>query len=372
GNPLANQSVNFSASNGATIGATQTTDASGMAKMTLTSTVAGTSDVTASINGSNQSVTATFVADVSTATIENGAMTVVANDAITNGIATNSVKVMVTDANGNPLAGQTVSFTADNGATIVPAGTTAADGSVTITLTSQTIGVSNVTATVNGHSQNVATTFVATPQLNSMIITGGQTTVVAGTTSNTFSATFTDANTGLALKNTPVSVSLSVNNAGKFSDSGTATTTATVTTDASGVALLPGIIGTTIGTDTVTATLDGVSKTAALTITADYANPILQRITLTTRTGGDGRAQYVLAYIVDPYNNVLNDSRVTVYQTTTGNLTLNNSISANGESGSYWIGNHRTFAYTNYTSGVATISVHSDMSSSQSIAVPGD
>ena len=54
--------------------------------------------------------------------------------------ATNSVKATVTDAQGNLLAGQVVNFSADNGATIAASGTTGADGTVTMTLTSLVAG----------------------------------------------------------------------------------------------------------------------------------------------------------------------------------------------------------------------------------------
>ncbi|MFB4557192.1 Ig-like domain-containing protein, partial [Enterobacter hormaechei subsp. steigerwaltii] len=72
------------------------------------------------------------------------------DNAVANGTATNSVRAVVTDARGNPVAGAAVSFAADNGATIAAGGTTGADGSVTVTLTSLTAGQSTVTASING------------------------------------------------------------------------------------------------------------------------------------------------------------------------------------------------------------------------------
>ncbi|HAU5068737.1 TPA: hypothetical protein JD045_24955, partial [Citrobacter amalonaticus] len=144
-----------------TIAASGTTGDDGAVTMTLTSTVAGDSTVTASINGSSQSVSVTFVADTSTARIADGALERVANDALANGSATNSVKATVTDANGNPLSGQVVNFSADNGATILASGTTSADGTVTMTLTSTVAGDATVTASINSSSQSVSVTFTA-------------------------------------------------------------------------------------------------------------------------------------------------------------------------------------------------------------------
>ncbi|TNV20562.1 invasin, partial [Buttiauxella sp. B2] len=239
GNPLANQTVNFSASNGAVIGATQTTDAQGVAKMTLTSTVAGTSTVTASINGSSQGVTANFVADVSTATIENGAMTVVTNDAITDGIATNSVKVMVTDANGNPLAGQTVSLTADNGTVVGTIDPTAADGSVTVLLTSTTAGggASQITATINGQSQTAQVAFVGNPVLQSAGFDNGQVYWPAGENTGSVTLVLTDSNNGKPIPD--ADVSLAADNGATFISSGSSA--ASATTDIDGKAVMTGV-----------------------------------------------------------------------------------------------------------------------------------
>ncbi|WP_193764421.1 Ig-like domain-containing protein, partial [Hafnia alvei] len=65
--------VSFSANNGATvISATAKTDIQGLASTTLTNVTAGTTKVTAAINGKRQTVDTTFIADDSTATIVSG------------------------------------------------------------------------------------------------------------------------------------------------------------------------------------------------------------------------------------------------------------------------------------------------------------
>ena len=61
----------------------------------------------------------------------------------------NMLRARATDAFGNTLAGQTVSVLADNGATTVPTVTTQPDGTVEISVTSQTAGTSAVTASIN-------------------------------------------------------------------------------------------------------------------------------------------------------------------------------------------------------------------------------
>ncbi|EEQ12593.1 Autotransporter adhesin, partial [Yersinia frederiksenii ATCC 33641] len=140
--------VNFSANNGAVIAASGTTGTDGSVTLTLTSATAGISRVTAAVNGSSQAVDVTFIPDSGTATIISGALSIETNGALADGAATNSVKAIVTDAQGNRVPNLLVNFSANNGAVIAASGTTGSDGSVTLTLTSPTSGISHVTATV--------------------------------------------------------------------------------------------------------------------------------------------------------------------------------------------------------------------------------
>lgn len=72
------------------------------------------------------------------------------------------MRARVTDARGNAVVGQTVTFAADNGATLTTViGTTGTDGIATATLTSTRAGTSVVTATVNCKDQIVNTLFIA-------------------------------------------------------------------------------------------------------------------------------------------------------------------------------------------------------------------
>ncbi|WP_043495833.1 Ig-like domain-containing protein, partial [Hafnia alvei] len=163
GNPVPNTAVSFTADNGATIvTASVTTDDQGSATTTLTNVKAGITKVTATVNGNSQTVNTTFVADDSTATIVNGDLNVTINNAKANGADSNKVQAKVTDATGNLVPNTAVSFTADNGATIVTASvTTDGQGLASTTLTNVKAGITKVTAAVNGHSQTVNTTFVA-------------------------------------------------------------------------------------------------------------------------------------------------------------------------------------------------------------------
>lgn len=121
----------------------------------VSGTQAGTVTLGVALRGSTTgglSTPLTLIADDNTAgiTTPGAGLTTETDNAVADGTASNTVKAVVTDIRGNPVAGVAVGFSADNGATIAATGTTGADGSVTQSLTSTTAGLSTVTATVNG------------------------------------------------------------------------------------------------------------------------------------------------------------------------------------------------------------------------------
>ncbi|MBG6244454.1 hypothetical protein CS369_05890 [Candidatus Symbiopectobacterium sp. 'North America'] len=163
-NPLAGQAVTFTADNGATVTTViGTTSAEGIASATLTNTRAGVSTVIARLaNNASKQASTSFIADDSTAQISTTNLTVTQDNAVADGEASNHVQAIVTDANNNPLAGQTLTFMADNNAMIATqTGTTGPDGVASTTLTNTNAGQTIVTATLdNNASQSVKTTFV--------------------------------------------------------------------------------------------------------------------------------------------------------------------------------------------------------------------
>ncbi|HGN0870316.1 TPA: Ig-like domain-containing protein [Providencia alcalifaciens] len=161
-NPLPNVAVVFTPTNGGLPSTgTVTTNAHGEADFALSNTTAGTTTVTAEVNGTSQTVEVTFVAEASSATLPNENLTVVTNNAVANGTAQNSVKARVTDANNNPLPNVAVVFTPTNGG--LPSTqtvTTNAHGEADFALSNTRAGTTIVTAEVNGTSQTVEVTFV--------------------------------------------------------------------------------------------------------------------------------------------------------------------------------------------------------------------
>ncbi|MFY4609015.1 Ig-like domain-containing protein, partial [Escherichia coli] len=145
------------AGNSATVATTVTTHPDGTVEISVTSQTAGASTVTASINSSSQSRNVTFIADVRTAQIAD--LVVIKDGSEADGSTANTLRARVTDAFGNTLAGQTVSVLGGNGATTAPTVITGPDGTVEICVTSQTAGISVVTASINSSSQSRDVTF---------------------------------------------------------------------------------------------------------------------------------------------------------------------------------------------------------------------
>ncbi|HEI2437783.1 TPA: Ig-like domain-containing protein, partial [Escherichia coli] len=193
GNALAGQTVSVLADNGATVAPTVITGPDGTVEISVTSQTAGTSVVTASINNSSLSQSVMFVADIRTAQIAD--LVVIKDGSEADGSTANTLRARVTDAFGNALAGQTVSVTTDNGATTAPTVSTEPDGTVEISVTSQTAGISTVTATINNSTLSQNVTFIAdvrTAQIASLEVTQDN-AVADGAMADMLRARVTDA-----------------------------------------------------------------------------------------------------------------------------------------------------------------------------------
>ncbi|EPB9469715.1 inverse autotransporter adhesin IatC [Escherichia coli] len=257
GNTLAGQTVSVTAGNGATVAPTVITEPDGMVEISVTSQTAGISVVTASINSSSQSRDVTFIADIRTAQIAD--LVVIKDGSVADGAMANMLRARVTDAFGNALAGQTVSVTAGNGATVAPTVTTQPDGTVEISVTSQTAGTSAVTASINNSSLSRNVTFVAdvrTAKIADLVVTRDN-SVADGSTANTLRARVTDA-FGNTLAGQTVSV---------LSDNG-ATTAPTVITEPDGTVEIS-VTSQTAGISTVTASINSSSQSRDVTFVAD-------------------------------------------------------------------------------------------------------
>ncbi|WP_368151765.1 inverse autotransporter beta domain-containing protein, partial [Aeromonas sp. R2-4] len=126
--PMAGLNVSFRASNGAIMqDVVVTTDTQGIARGRLTSLTAGLSTVTAQLdNGKQANASVTFSSDVQ---ITAGNMTVETDNAQADGAAKNKVQVIVTRADGSVVENEPVTFSADNGASLVGSNPVTTDAS---------------------------------------------------------------------------------------------------------------------------------------------------------------------------------------------------------------------------------------------------
>ncbi len=302
GNTLAGQTVSVLAGNGATTAPTVTTQPDGTVEISVTSQTAGTSAVTASINTSSQSRDVTFIADVGTAKIAD--LVVIKDGSEADGSTANTLRVRVTDAFGNTLAGQTVSVLADNGATTAPTVITEPDGTLEISVTSQTAGVSAVTATINSSTQSQNVTFIAdvrTAKIADLVVIkdGSE---ADGSTANTLRARVTDA-FGNALAGQTVSV---------LADNGAAVAP-TVTTHPDGTVEIS-VTSQTAGVSTVTASINSSSQSRDVTFIADASTAqIADLVVIKDGSEADGSTVNTLrARVTDAFGNTLGGQTVSV------------------------------------------------------------
>ncbi|HFO5681572.1 TPA: inverse autotransporter adhesin IatC [Escherichia coli] len=302
GNALAGQTVSVTAGNSATVASTVTTKPDGTVEISVTSQTAGVSTVTASINSSSQSRDVTFVADVRTAKIAD--LVVTRDNSVADASTANTLQVKVTDAFGNTLAGQTVSVTAGNGATVAPTVITEPDGTVEISVTSQTAGISTVTASINSSSLSRDVMFIAdirTAQIADLVVIkdGSE---ADGATANTLRARVTDA-FGNTLAGQTVSV---------MADNG-ATVASTVTTGQDGTVEIS-VTSQTAGTSVVTTSINSSNASRNVTFIADVRTAqIADLVVIKDGSEADGATANTLrARVTDAFGNALAGQTVSV------------------------------------------------------------
>ncbi|KAA1953910.1 beta strand repeat-containing protein, partial [Escherichia coli] len=302
GNTLGGQTVSVLADNGATVASTMTTQPDGTVEISVTSQTAGTSTVTATINNSTLSQNVMFIADVSTAQI--ASLEVTQDNSVADGAMANMLRARVTDAFGNALAGQTVSVMAGNGATTAPTVTTQPDGTVEISVTSQTAGISTVTATINSSSQSRDVTFIAdvrTAQIADLEVTRDN-SVADGAMANMLRARVTDA-FGNALGGQTVSV---------LADNGV-TTAPTVITEQDGTVEIS-VTSQTAGTSAVTASINSSTASRNVTFIADVRTAQIASLEVTQDNAvADGAmANTLRVRVTDAFGNTLAGQTVSV------------------------------------------------------------
>ncbi|WP_049086936.1 Ig-like domain-containing protein, partial [Escherichia coli] len=302
GNALAGQTVSVMAGNGATVAPTVITEPDGTVEISVTSQTAGISAVTASINSSSQSRDVTFIADVRTAKIAE--LEVIRDNAVADGSTANTLQVKVTDANDNTLAGQAVSVLAGNSATVASTVTTKPDGTVEISVTSQTAGTSTVTASINSSSLSRNVTFVAdvsTAKIADLVVIQDN-SVADGAMANTLRMRVTDA-FGNTLGGQTVSVTAD----------NSAMVASTVITGPDGTVEIS-VTSQTAGISIVTASINNSSLSRDVTFVADVRTAqIADLVVIKDGSEADGlTANTLQVRVTDAFGNALAGQTVSV------------------------------------------------------------
>ncbi|EFH7843375.1 hypothetical protein GJ336_18400 [Escherichia coli] len=302
GNALANHKVTWNASGaGITLSApSTTTNASGIASVTLSALKAGTVNLSAQAEAglAFNASPVTFTADTHTAQLTD--LKISKQNALANGTDEVTFTGTVTDANNNPLSGISINWTATPATAHLSAasGMSDSNGKVTVSLTSKQRGAHQVTGQVNGKpitSNNVTfTEDAATARVSAL--NADKTSITAGTDSVTLTTQVLDAS-GHPVANKSV-VWKSDNAAGVFSET-------TSNTDAQGNAKVT-YSSTRAQATTITVADDNNSqKTVQLTITPDIksAKPVDVNVNKTSATANGKDVVTLTATVEDKYKN---------------------------------------------------------------------
>ncbi len=337
GNPVAGQTVTFIINSGTadTSPLTVFTDADGNATLTLTSTVAGDVEIAASVNGvpmtsvNNSPVTVSFVSDLPSVAVPTTRLEVVNDHAVADDVDLNTVRAVITDANGNPVPGQTVTFSLADGTAVFVGSTTLttdANGVAIINLQSAVAGIVHITATVNGtpivFGSPAEIEFVAgPPDLSNpltQIIIDVNNADADGIDENVVRAHIVDA-----LGNPVPGQTI------EFSYTGVATPGGPLllVTDEQGNAVLR-LTSTTVGTIEVTATVNGTPipngspAEVHFTTYPDTSHPETYIVVVTDNAFADNTAtNSIRAHVIDNFGNPMAGAEV-VFTITSGDATI--------------------------------------------------
>ncbi|MEM8256047.1 invasin domain 3-containing protein [Morganella morganii] len=275
-----NQVENFlltaRADNGATVtDPNQQTDDNGQVTIRFSSETAGDSKLVVEGTGTSKSVTAQFVADMSTAQIQS--VTTENDGAVANGQAKNSVLVTVTDNRNNPLAGAPVTISVPGTAryqTQPASGMTDNQGRLRVYITNTKAGSEDYTFSINNSS--VTKQLLFKPDGSTATITDSQLKIVAdgqkadGTSVNRVQATVLDAY-GNRIPGYTVQF---------ITDNNAQPSQSQLTTDSNGETIFD-LTNTKSGKTKVTAQVNGKTASVNVTFTADSATAKIADMTVT-------------------------------------------------------------------------------------------
>ncbi|WP_330985363.1 MULTISPECIES: Ig-like domain-containing protein [Enterobacterales] len=298
GKPIANMAVNWSLSgiSSAEIAseAISYTDQEGKTSVSVKDAVAESVTVMANADQIENSAVMNFTS-VPVGTL---VVTVERNNAFADGVDTNQTKVIVRDSSGQPISGESVTWSL-SGSTTAHASSpldvsTNSQGEALLSVT-DLVAESNVviTATANGKSAQATISFI--PQIAAVTVTVQTNNAAADNASeNILQATLTDAK-GQVVPNASVTWSIA------SGSSATATSPLTVTTDGNGIAILK-LVDSAVETVTATAHAEAKEDTGSVVFTAAAVGTVNVSM-LTNNVSGNGTAVDVAQAVVLDANN---------------------------------------------------------------------
>ena len=255
-NPVSDAVVTMITSGDANVGAVTNNGDGTFSAPLVSSTTAGNEIVTAAVTGTELSDGATLTETAGPASTV--VLVLSPTSIVANGTSTSTATATVTDAHGNAVKNETVTFATDGDAAI---GSTTNNntGTYTATITSsKTAGTQNVTAkAVNANKTSAAKVLTETAGAVTTVVVSLQPSTVQanGADKSTLTASVTDAN-GNPIANETVTLSTNGNvTFGNVTNNGNGTYTATITAS------------NTPGSEVITAKAVNANKTGTATLT---------------------------------------------------------------------------------------------------------
>ncbi|WP_160317826.1 Ig-like domain-containing protein [Erwinia billingiae] len=204
GNAVAGVTVTFRVQGNAILGeSTAETTSDGTATVSLTSKAAGSSTVTAVLDGDSigKQAIVSFIGDAATAKVES-LIPSRDNDVLSNGNDMSILTVTIKDANGNLVNNAKVSFNVSGKGSVTPSPVTTSNGIATVQLTSTEAGIVTVLATTDTDAtgKQTSVTFMAdvgTAKIDSLHASRDSDVKANGTDSSELTVTVKDANGNL-------------------------------------------------------------------------------------------------------------------------------------------------------------------------------
>lgn len=292
-NLMPNVSVTWSLTNSKTAvmdsAATVTTDANGIALLSLKDTVAETVSVKASAGGVTGSAPAVF----SSIPVSNIAVSMTTNNSPADNGTNNVAQALVTDSNGQSMPNVSVTWAISNSSTAnfssAATVTTNASGIATVTLKDSAVEPVNLTASAGGKTGSTTANFIQIVAKNIALSVTANNAKADNTAVNTVQAVVTDGS-GKSVTNAGVTWSIA------GSSTASLTTAALVNTNSSGIATVS-LKDSVAEPVIVIASVDGVTNSTTATFVVLPADTILVTTT-TNNSPADGSTPNVTQAIV--------------------------------------------------------------------------